>query len=1730
MITNDDVKLSKLSYTNADFAELYPDLLTLAKNLTNKWDPSLSNESDPGVVLLKHAAFVGDHNNYNTDKNTLEAFLPTATQDRSVRNIVEMNGYTPRYYISASGRVAFNYKADMPDVGQGPIESFNIPAFTIVVSNEDGTVNYTQIEPLDVIGTNKTTSTLFMEGTLQVLSINNEQRLTMENIDSNNRVYFPDAYVAQNGVFVENISGNSIDNVWTRNNYLLTQPKGTKVFKIDFDSAKGLPYIEFPNDIASLIGDGLIVKYLSTSGLAGNVNARELNTIKSPSTFEISNYNITINFSDFELRNNSSITNGKDPETIDEMYQSFKKVVGTFNTLVTSQDYSNALYTSEDNLGNNYLGNVVVTDVRNDYNRAGNFVTYDDKGIWYKNLSIGEAVLSAYNFKYVDTTSAGYIAEPGDVKVEDGELLYYSYDGEWKPLNDLTKLDFTSYINGLSPYDLVIHALNAYSKSDYDSFKPYYAIEKSFKKPLDSTIKTAVDSIEDLQCINHTFEYIDTDQDVYLFKEYAPIKVMLTPYNKLSKFEKLEIQDNIYRALSNKYNSRMVDWGEPINEEILQRDILNADDRIRSVEVKPINYVPKAARLVVNTDNSEFPGVQDFQESELVTDQGLITDLVAKNFLAGRICLFNFDDSFEYNYGQGISAIEKTSGGSTSEDVSPIIHDIASISTDLEISLADSADSQITDLTNCIYKTVRITQASKQLSISNPRNEYAKIIGENGESSYKLTGITVLNKSGEYDKNNHITSVIRSLKANTVYYLWVGSRPGDSGSYTNIFDGEGTSDSFSGPVLSFEINPTEDTEILFSNYNINPVTIDNTSKLGVYITNAYLPNNWSSGVPIGAGEGPYTTWSSTSYSLNENSRIILPPKYGIAIGKQDGTAIQWNVYLVNNDKGLIIDTGDDTSLTLPNNTAAISGSIKAYYLGSAQYSYGDQPEYSIEPIDIGSIINEGDSQEGTTPTSTYYDYTLQDNEYFIVKNRNYTATRNYGSYITYIFESSGNEAKVIKPNTFYRLQAGEKLIFIYKGSNDQYLKDEYGPNTVIRSTFDIKDINHSGLFKQKVIVDGITYQCNSVPAGARISICEPLRTDVNSNDVKCYWILNNASNQLFKSGQEYRDLDQDEYFIYATKSESQMVIFGSGTRIKRTNINDGYSWICNKTNITSINSNGFKSNIDWQTYNFSINPLEIYEYSILVLGPGDSFSLSETPILTTNDLTNISGSLIALNSSWKEYNGNIEYITKSGSNTLYKTTEPYYIKTRLDISTGPDNPQKIIATSQSTSAFEGHNGVTSSSTQRVILITNAGEYTLAPTYDSTTETYIPMEFQTDKVLDIVGGQNISTSYSDGSMLEVYNYKNEPIKELVYNDESWEEGTKEIPLGVDGVSITISKDPTGVSLPFQYYSEKNSMDESIQQFIIPMYVNSSAPSNISVEVKDNDGLAENIEIIYVDDSNIQYYDDEAQSEDDRNSLQISLSSSNYNALKDNQSYKLIFEYKYGSGDNDKDKLEFIFTKADIIVNSGGGETSYILKFKPVFLNGDWDTIKELSPVPKATITDPITWSIHKFNCDEDDMDFSKSGMYLLVINSSGGEQKNSHIENEETSSEVAYSGEMVTTIANLKILVKVLDSINERTGSILIKKPVVVTGLNGNLQQYTNMSDVLDRIKYLVQHASQPDIQVYYINRPDNELAIENDDILNLFDKNNVANPTTIAQLDFYGEDSYIEVVKSMMKE
>ena len=83
MITNTEV--SNLSYTNKDFNSIYSELLEYAKKLSYKWDPTASDESDPGVLLLKLDALIGDKCNYNIDKNVLECFPLSVTQTKNAR-------------------------------------------------------------------------------------------------------------------------------------------------------------------------------------------------------------------------------------------------------------------------------------------------------------------------------------------------------------------------------------------------------------------------------------------------------------------------------------------------------------------------------------------------------------------------------------------------------------------------------------------------------------------------------------------------------------------------------------------------------------------------------------------------------------------------------------------------------------------------------------------------------------------------------------------------------------------------------------------------------------------------------------------------------------------------------------------------------------------------------------------------------------------------------------------------------------------------------------------------------------------------------------------------------------------------------------------------------------------------------------------------------------------------------------------------------------------------------------------------------------------------------------------------------------------------------------------------------------------------------------------------------------------------------------------------------------
>ena len=282
MITKKDLEINNVSYTNKDFEQIYPEQLDLVKKITNKWDPQTTNESDPGLVFLKLNAFIADKNNYNIDKNTLENTITSCTQENSMQEICERLGYNIGYYKSATCDLTFTYLGGeqtldgILGISESDNEesnvngSFIIKAFDTSFITEDNIV-YTLLEDIEISKEQRTTliPKKVMQGELKALNVSSAistdnstteaTKIQVYNLDENNRIYFPDTMVAENGVFINKQYYDTYqkDNVWRKVDNLNDQDLGQRVYKFGYDSKKGFPYIEFPSDISDLIGDGL---------------------------------------------------------------------------------------------------------------------------------------------------------------------------------------------------------------------------------------------------------------------------------------------------------------------------------------------------------------------------------------------------------------------------------------------------------------------------------------------------------------------------------------------------------------------------------------------------------------------------------------------------------------------------------------------------------------------------------------------------------------------------------------------------------------------------------------------------------------------------------------------------------------------------------------------------------------------------------------------------------------------------------------------------------------------------------------------------------------------------------------------------------------------------------------------------------------------------------------------------------------------------------------------------------------------------------------------------------------------------------------------------------------------------------------------------------------------------------------------------------------------------------
>ena len=596
MITNKDLSAVELSPVKADFYQIWNELMDIAHKLSERWDPSSTNESDPGIVLLKVLTAIADKLDYNIDKNILEAFMPSAAQKESMRKLTEMLGYNMKYYQSAETSVTFvcNSK-DLTSSG------ISIPIFTNV-TNAEKDINYVTTEPVIITKEIPHKEVVCIEGQLVQCENDNDNIISLDQLDDQQRYYLPEIQIAENGIFVYNISDQIYSERWQKVDNLNVQSTKSHVYKFGYDSKEGLPYIQFPDDVAEVIEDGFVIYYLRTSGINGNIAAKVLSTFEAPVDWE----DITAN--DFSVTNKNAAQNGCNEESIEDAYNNFKKTIGTFDTLVTCRDYMNKIYQLVDDQNINLCSNIIVSDIRDDINKAYTLCSFNEYGICYLNSSNNETTF--VTGKQVTRNGDNVVVGSTDVEVQVSTPAISHFDLVLYPFK-------------------TIYGLN--SKAEYKS---------SFKYTEDKNDEIKA-QLANYKTISHSF-VSPKKSEIACIKNYLRLNAKITTTAKVNLAEESVILANIRKAIYSAFNMHKLDFGEEIPYDSILDVIEGADSRIKNVSLDE----PELYTSIMTADNQEYAIASTSTSTAENTWKRLYNKLAVRNILAGRVDLFKYYDDF----------------------------------------------------------------------------------------------------------------------------------------------------------------------------------------------------------------------------------------------------------------------------------------------------------------------------------------------------------------------------------------------------------------------------------------------------------------------------------------------------------------------------------------------------------------------------------------------------------------------------------------------------------------------------------------------------------------------------------------------------------------------------------------------------------------------------------------------------------------------------------------------------------------------------------------------------------------------------------------------------------------------------------------------------------------------------------------------------------------------------
>lgn len=663
-VAKSDYSALRISFTDKDYVTILDDLINSIPGISQKWESTDVN--DPGNILVKLMAMMGEMLFYTQDMQSLEVYPNSVTLRKNAATIYKLIGYKMNWYRSATLQA---------DVVNTYTSTATIPRFC-TFTTQDGSITYSTFDTVD-LASNTTNN-----GTMETIELVQGVPVTPNRVSNNpypdvgkpwhsiygfnyttsdiinNRIYLKDSNVDQSHIIVIDDQGETWE---LKDNIYLTTEVG-RFFEFDVDNNDNA-YIELVDYYTNFAITKFKIFYIKSSGEDGQVYANTLTKLTGPvwsritisDTTNVSNVNSFIQFTHY------ASTLGYNPETPDEARKNSVLYQNTLDTLITLADFERAT------LKISGVANVRATDLTNDpglkiYYNLGDI--NQDGSIDSEDLDIlidflnGKRELTSLERKLADVNQDGEVNED-DLNCLKAYINPQVYDiGDINQDGSITKADLNllkAYIEnpadtGLTDFQIRLADINQDGKVDEkDSLALEQYLNQGFKPTSyfgsisDSSLNghTGEQSVETTELLNgfvvklyvakdDEYENVDSEFDDLLKTQiqtelqsykvlpltididfdsiqryYWTITGSFMTTEPLSRDELQTIIIDINNTLRYNYALNKTNFNTVVSYRDVIETILSVDSRILTIDLDPIVYTDEEGNEV---DKSEVTG------------------------------------------------------------------------------------------------------------------------------------------------------------------------------------------------------------------------------------------------------------------------------------------------------------------------------------------------------------------------------------------------------------------------------------------------------------------------------------------------------------------------------------------------------------------------------------------------------------------------------------------------------------------------------------------------------------------------------------------------------------------------------------------------------------------------------------------------------------------------------------------------------------------------------------------------------------------------------------------------------------------------------------------------------------------------------------------------------------------------------------------------------------------